>query len=453
MAHQPMLRPDPSERSTSPNGGEPEWIEGRTGLYLAELAATLAFHGGGTASADLALDLMLNEVVDQARLATTATGAAIALARGEEMVCRATTGDNAPDLGVRLNTHYGLSGACVQTGEVQHCDDTEADPRVDAETCRHLGVRSILIVPVLNSEELLGVFEIFSPRPYAFGDRDVQTLQALSRRIVENIRHAAEPVTPPLAEPLAPEVVTADEPEFDLPEPRVELRLGMLDAKVRPRDYWTIILTTIVIALALVLGWLVGHVGSQGVGKRTQPAVLGTVPHTSAVSNAPNDAASARPASAQPTSAKTGAAAPGPATAPSQPKNGVAPGGLVVYENGKVVFQQMTPAQKSHGPGASAATNPVPVSAEIARTRLLQRVQPQYPVEAKQQHIQGPVVLKVVVGKDGNVQELQVISGDAGLAKAAGDAVRQWRFKPYQPNGQAIEFETRITVTFTLPSR
>jgi TonB family protein len=95
----------------------------------------------------------------------------------------------------------------------------------------------------------------------------------------------------------------------------------------------------------------------------------------------------------------------------------------------------------------------VPVSPEIARTRLLQRIEPQYPVEARLQYIQGPVVLKAVVGKDGNVQELQVISGDAMLAKAAGDAVRQWRFKPYQPNGQAVEFETQITVNFTLPSR
>jgi hypothetical protein len=66
---------------------------------VATIAKTLAAHGGGAASFDLALDLILNEVVEQARLATGATGAAVALARDGEMVCRATTGADAPDLG------------------------------------------------------------------------------------------------------------------------------------------------------------------------------------------------------------------------------------------------------------------------------------------------------------------------------------------------------------------
>ena len=109
---------------------------------------TLAAHGGGTGSFDLALDLVLNEVVEEARLATRASGAAIALARDGEMVCRATTGGNAPDLGVRLETTSGLSGACLQTGTIQQCGDTETDPRVNAEACRRLGVRSILVLPL-----------------------------------------------------------------------------------------------------------------------------------------------------------------------------------------------------------------------------------------------------------------------------------------------------------------
>ena len=93
------------------------------------------------------------------------------------MVCRATTGD-APELGVRLETTTGLSGACLQTGTVQQCSDTETDPRVDAEDCRTLGVRSILMVPLSEGNETFGVFEVFSSRPNAFGDRDVNTLLA-----------------------------------------------------------------------------------------------------------------------------------------------------------------------------------------------------------------------------------------------------------------------------------
>ncbi len=99
---------------------------------VTDVFRTLAAHGGGTGSFDLALDLVLNEVVEEARLATRASGAAIALARDGEMVCRATTGGNAPDLGVRLETTSGLSGACLQTGTIQQCGDTETDLRVNA---------------------------------------------------------------------------------------------------------------------------------------------------------------------------------------------------------------------------------------------------------------------------------------------------------------------------------
>src|SRR6202140_5458226 len=202
MAYRPMSRPDPFDPSGSSGtplspGGNEEESELAHGLNLGELATALSEHGGGSLSADLALDLVLNEIVEHARLATGATAAAIALARGDEIVCRATTGANAPDLGVQLNVHSGLSGACVQSKKWQRCDDTETDSRVDAEVCRDLGVRSILVFPVVRDDELLGVVEIFSPRPNAFSDREIQTLEALSRSIVNNVDRAANVVAPP----------------------------------------------------------------------------------------------------------------------------------------------------------------------------------------------------------------------------------------------------------------
>jgi TonB family protein len=146
----------------------------------------------GKSSADLALDLMLNKIVDQARLATAASGAAIALSRDGEMVCRASVGDSAPGLGVRLNMRSGVSGACVQSKTVQRCDDAENDPRADAAACRNTEIRSILAVPILEGQELLGVLEVFAARTKAFDDADVYAVQALSRRIVENLRRADE---------------------------------------------------------------------------------------------------------------------------------------------------------------------------------------------------------------------------------------------------------------------
>src|ERR1035438_4890038 len=111
---------------------------------------------------DLALDLVLNELVVRAAEATHATAAALALLRNDEMVCRAATGHLAPDLGVPLNTREGLSGACLQTRQPQLSVDTEFDPRVDPAVYRRLGIRSILIVPVFDngiSSEFIGVLE------------------------------------------------------------------------------------------------------------------------------------------------------------------------------------------------------------------------------------------------------------------------------------------------------
>ena len=88
----------------------------------------MAFRGSEDLPSDLALDLRLHEILQQARLTTAASGAVIALARGDRMVCRATLGDKAPSVGVCLNTRSGLSGACVQTREMQLCDDTLVDP-------------------------------------------------------------------------------------------------------------------------------------------------------------------------------------------------------------------------------------------------------------------------------------------------------------------------------------
>lgn len=81
----------------------------------------------------------------------------------------------------------------------------------------------------------------------------------------------------------------------------------------------------------------------------------------------------------------------------------------------------------------------------------MQRVEPVYPEAAREEHIQGQVLLDAIIGKDGTVQELKAISGDPQLAAAAADAVRQWHFLPFLKAGQPAEFQTQITVDFKLP--
>jgi protein TonB len=81
---------------------------------------------------------------------------------------------------------------------------------------------------------------------------------------------------------------------------------------------------------------------------------------------------------------------------------------------------------------------------------LVRRVEPIYPALAKAARIQGPVHLQAMISKQGLIENLQVLSGHPMLAGAAVDAVRQWRYRPYVLNGQAVEVETEITVNFVL---
>ena len=97
---------------------------------------------------------------------------------------------------------------------------------------------------------------------------------------------------------------------------------------------------------------------------------------------------------------------------------------------------------------ALATPQRVVVSQGVTSGMLLKKVVPEYPAVARTAHIQGAVELSAVIGKDGKIQDLKVISGQPMLAQAAINAVRQWRYKPYVLNGQPVEVQTTITVNF-----
>jgi putative methionine-R-sulfoxide reductase with GAF domain len=137
--------------------------------------------------AELDLEPAISAITERAQHLTGATGAAIALRAGDEIVCRARAGRTAPDLGVRLQTDAGISAEAVRTGEVMLCHDAERNPRVDLASCRRLGVRSILVSPLRYYRRTLGVFEVLSSSPSAFDERDVATMQLLSSMMVAAI--------------------------------------------------------------------------------------------------------------------------------------------------------------------------------------------------------------------------------------------------------------------------
>jgi protein TonB len=407
-----------------------------------------------------------------------------------------------------------------------------------------------MVVPLLREQELVGVFEIFSPLPQAFARHDLENLNSLSQALLDALyppeggaqgdapaaafdfsspfageegsdgRLASEPMdsvisrkkTPASERTLAPTLieVPADYRESSLPVglpafdasvppepadlwgPQVENPVPLVATWVPPlgasapqselktspstapppeeisrlREWTSAFLTVVVVTLALLLGWMLGRVGwEHAMGGAKNQARGG-----SSLSNQSNPsqprtqtstaAEDADPILVEPAERGAPANAPdGPGSSengisttrrtPFQPKSDTSAasnGGLVVYEDGKIIFRQISPATDS----ALKAQAPVAVSSQVAGAHLMRRVEPVYPEPARQRFIQGEVTLEAVIGQDGSVQVLKLLSGDPELASSAADAVRQWRFRPYEQQGKAVPFSTRLSVNFRL---
>ena len=326
------------------------------------LTSALVASGGGSASEDIALDLVLNQIVEQACLATGATGAAIALTRNGEMVCRATTGRTAPDLGVRLD-NAGFSAECLRVGTLQRCDDTETDPRVDTAACRLLGVRSILVVPLWYWGEFMGILEIFSPRPNAFGERDEQTLQAFAYRIVRHTKQASGHLagfstrvedssareTAPTPSPtinLKPPVLPQPMPELvreHLRTPIFELKPKRIKAAREPHDRWTYWLAMCAALIAcLIVSLMIWRVGWPRTSAQRSAHSAQTAPQAQELDLTPA-AEAAQPAAAQQADTPKPATLKRPSTAPQAQASGTA-AGVVVSAASKKDVQPPAPA-------------------------------------------------------------------------------------------------------------
>jgi periplasmic protein TonB len=181
-------------------------------------------------------------------------------------------------------------------------------------------------------------------------------------------------------------------------------------------------------------------------------------------------------------STKSANAAPAPAKSPVAEKTAEKPAAeeeqpeapAMVVKGGKVPSAQPAtpppadaPAPSLIGMGASTAA-PLPnlgtsdsgvkpklqtvsVSQGVSQGLLFKKVAPSYPQNALRMHIDGTVELLATISKDGNITHIKVLSGDAQLAKAASDAVKQWKYKPYLLNGEPVEIQTQVTVNFKLP--
>jgi len=148
---------------------------------------------GGKSLSEMAehdLDATLQLLTERAQYITGASGAAIALRVGEEMICRASAGPSAPELGAHLQMNSGLSGESVRTRQILRCDNAATDRRVNQESCRILGIASVVVMPLMREQDVNGVFELLSDRAYAFEERDLAALERLAQMIQTAIEHA-----------------------------------------------------------------------------------------------------------------------------------------------------------------------------------------------------------------------------------------------------------------------
>ena len=402
---------------------------------------------------ELALDFVLHELVVRALADTGASSAALALTRGHEMVCRAATGLHAPDLGVPLNTSDGLSGACLHTCQPQLCADTESDPRVAPAIARGLGIRSMLIVPVLDDEDLVGVLEVFSSEPAAFSEHE-QTLLEASARDCARVRNAAVDLgrRPPAAFALVPSDPAPAPVETQLLTPQSFVDAAPSARRVRPLyESWTLILGSLAILAAVALSLMVGSRLGWLFSSPPSAAVQVSKPASAGANPSARPAAPARKSgSVRPATGST--SAPHPVPTPRADE-------LVVYDHGKVIFRvgaatknpSVSPVVAASESARITPSSGVWLAPDRAERRLRTRVEPQYPVDALATHRSGDVVLEVLVAEDGSVASIRTLSGDPLLAPAAADAVRQWRYIPYRLHGHPSSFQTDVALRFALP--
>jgi len=211
---------------------------------------------------DLAAALPL--ISERALTLVRASGAAIALADADPdfMICRASSGPDAPPVGARLQVGSGFSGECVKTGTLLRCDDTELDPRVDPESCRALGIRSILATPVRVGEKTIGLLEVFAAQPNTFSDTDSAVLQRLAQTVLAAINRAAR------AEDLPP-LAAAEPAKFTTPPgsilfasaPDEEKKMQDADEKQSGVSLPLPHLMILVVAAVLILGVVSGALG------------------------------------------------------------------------------------------------------------------------------------------------------------------------------------------------
>jgi TonB family protein len=419
--------------------------------------------------ADVALDLVLEQIASQTRLSTCATGAFIGLVRGSQMVFRALNGATSAEFVAYLHRDPRMVDACLRTSTLQYCRNCENFPGLDVSVCRNLGARSIVLVPVLNeAKEKLGVLGAFSSQADAFTAGDLVAIQSISQRVADAMERVDELACDSAVHVPVP-VQEIGRVTSHVPAKSIKARAAALASRAQR---W--VAPTLVIGTLLLAGWelsrSVPHDGLHLFARNSTAVVpLSSAPAQMPAVPNPPVVQPVKPTAIIPVPTKPFPAEPFPQESFSpkssnpasvRPKHHVpdleientleGDSGLLIIEDTEVKGASTT-SHDSGARSASASSPPAIIPERTALARIVDRIEPEYPDAAKAHHVQGSVVLDVLVGRDGRVQRLSVVRGHPRLADAATDAVRRWRFEPMIRNGRPASFKTNITLTFALP--
>lgn len=334
-----------------------------------------------------------------------------------------------------------------------------------------------MVVPLQGPTGIVGILEAFSTRPHAFGAVQIRMLRELSE--IAEIAHQRDTLPhSPLS--TAADPISGQPSLFASPDAIDRICSSQFSgASSTQRRYWIPALVTLAVLLVSVVIWMswidpseiaasapppesihasealsehrtprISHQSSEAaianhksqtknvlVNAAEIEPTTGTTRHSSAT-----DLSGPSPAAAGVTSPVISSATPtNPAGEPSPP----------------VVISSATPIPDSlidvTSTPAALPTFGASVSTGITEPTLIHRPDPTYPADARAHKLSGSVVLDVTIAEDGSVREAQVVAGPPQLAKAATDAVQQWRYNPLKLNGRPVAFHQQITIIFKLP--
>jgi TonB family protein len=419
-------------------------------------------------------ETIMGSIAEAACSLSGATGAAIAMPRGDAVECVGRSGEAAPELGARLNVDSGISGECLRTGKILRCDDASRNLHVDAGVCRRLGLQSIVAVPLRGKNGRVGVLEAFSSRSYAFDDGDTDMLGRLAGLAETAWAQGSSIPIPSEAELTNKERYHSGvgENASFIPASMAALaRIGealstwphdKLQTELKRRYLMIGVTVLVILILSSVLAWRARYKAST-----VLPSILPI--EQRAPAELPDDSAKGDPArrsgrgrhvshshvASAMHALKSTADHQKPGSPIQQPNNRSDMSTESASKARSEDFPQIAVSNASPTDlGNVLSTAPaIPrlgeaISPGVTGGTLQYKVLPVYPAQARDMRLGGDVVLEAMVTEEGRIEDLKVISGNPVLAQAASDAVSKWRYSPYMLNGKPIRRETRITISF-----